>query len=59
MLILTRKVGEKIRLGKNVTIKVVKVIGNRVKIGIDAPESLNVVREELESEPAEETEVAS
>ncbi|RIK81396.1 MAG: carbon storage regulator [Planctomycetota bacterium] len=48
MLVLSRKPGEQIRVGDNITITVVEVRGNRVKIGIEAPRSVGVVRSELE-----------
>lgn len=47
MLVLTRKSGESLIIGDEVTITVVEVRGNQVKIGIDAPESVKVYREEL------------
>ena len=37
MLVLSRKPGEQLRIGDNITITVVEVRGNRVKIGIEAP----------------------
>jgi carbon storage regulator len=48
MLVLSRKPGEQLRIGDNITITVVEVRGNRVKIGIEAPRSVGVVRSELE-----------
>jgi carbon storage regulator len=48
MLVLSRKPGEQIRIGDNITIAVVEVRGNRVKIGIEAPRAVGVVRSELE-----------
>lgn len=47
MLVLSRKVGESIRIGDNVTITVTSVAGNRVRIGIDAPQTVSVRRTEL------------
>jgi len=47
MLVLTRLVGERILVGKDITITVLDVRGNKVKIGIDAPRDTNVVREEV------------
>lgn len=49
MLVLSRKVGEKIMLGDNITITVVKVHGNNIRIGIDAPPELRVLRAELQT----------
>jgi carbon storage regulator len=48
MLVLSRKPGEQLRIGDNITITVVEVRGNRVKIGIEAPRNVGVVRSELE-----------
>ncbi len=47
MLVLSRKLHEEIRIGDQITIKVLQVKGNRVRIGIDAPEHVRVVRSEL------------
>ena len=47
MLVLTRKREQKIRIGSDVVIKVLKVQGDQVSIGIEAPKSLPIVREEL------------
>jgi carbon storage regulator CsrA len=47
MLVLTRKVQEQIRVGDNITITVLQVRGNSVRIGIDAPRDVRVIRGEL------------
>lgn len=47
MLILTRRVGEKIRIGDGVTVVILGVHGNAVRIGVDAPRSVPVHREEI------------
>ena len=47
MLILTRRVSEKIIIGENVTVTVLSVKGNQVRIGIDAPRDVTVNREEI------------
>jgi carbon storage regulator CsrA len=47
MLVLSRKVGEKLVIGDNITIVVNRVAGNRVTIGIDAPGEVRIVRGEL------------
>jgi carbon storage regulator len=54
MLVLTRKPGEKLRLGWNITITVLEVKGNKVRIGIEAPDDVAIMRSELEvgSEPS-------
>jgi carbon storage regulator len=47
MLILTRKHGESLRIGGDVRITVVEIKGNQVRIGIDAPRSCPIYREEI------------
>ncbi len=47
MLVLSRKVGEAIKIGDNVTIIVKKIKGNCVTIAIEAPPDVRVVRAEL------------
>jgi carbon storage regulator len=47
MLVLSRKVGEKIYIGNDISITVVEVQGNRVKVGIEAPENQRILRGEL------------
>ena len=47
MLVLTRKLQERIKIGENVTITVLRVKGNAVRIGIEAPRHVRVVRAEL------------
>ncbi len=47
MLVLSRKPGEKILIGDNVTITIVRIGPNTVRLGIDAPRDMNIVREEL------------
>lgn len=47
MLILTRRVGEKLIIGENVTVTVLGVRGSQVRIGINAPRDVTVNREEI------------
>lgn len=47
MLILTRNVGQKIMIGDDVTITVMTVSGQQVRIGIDAPQEVSIDREEV------------
>lgn len=47
MLILQRKAGEAIRIGEDVTIRISEIGSDRVKIAIDAPRGLSIMREEL------------
>ncbi len=57
MLILTRRVGETLRIGDDVAVTVLGVKGNQVRIGIDAPKAVDVHREEvfqkIKREPAQ------
>ena len=47
MLILTRRVGETVMIGDKVTVTVLGVKGNQVRIGVDAPRDVAVHREEI------------
>lgn len=47
MLILTRKIGQAIKIGDKVKVTIVDMKGNQVKIGIDAPRDIPVHREEI------------
>lgn len=47
MLVLSRKCGERILIGDRITITVVRIGPNNVRIGIEAPRDMNIVREEL------------
>ena len=49
MLILTRRVGEALKLDEDITVTVLGVRGNQVRIGIDAPKSVAIQREEIYS----------
>lgn len=54
MLVLTRQVSQAFVLGQDITIRVVSVKGNNVRLGIDAPEHITIVREELTKRVARE-----
>ncbi len=54
MLVLSRKVGQKIALGDDIVLVVNRIAGNRVSIGIEAPSHVRIVRGELEFEDAAE-----
>ena len=47
MLVLSRKVGERILIGDDIAVTVVRVTGGGVRIGIEAPAEMAVIREEL------------
>lgn len=47
MLILTRRIGETLMIGNNVTITVLGVKGNQVRLGVNAPKDVTVHREEI------------
>ncbi|KJR43604.1 Carbon storage regulator [Candidatus Magnetoovum chiemensis] len=47
MLVLTRKSDEAIKIGDNITITVIEVKGNKVRLGIEAPSTVRIYRKEL------------
>ena len=47
MLILSRKIDEKIKIGKDITITLIDVHGDQVKIGVEAPKDVKVFRQEV------------
>jgi carbon storage regulator len=47
MLVLSRKPGEKVTIGHGITVTVVEIIGNRVRLGITAPDNVHILRGEL------------
>ncbi|MEW4570792.1 carbon storage regulator CsrA [Tautonia sp. JC769] len=47
MLVLSRKIGERIRIGDTVTLTVVRVHGDKVRLGIEAPDTVSIHREEV------------
>lgn len=58
MLVLTRKSGESIMIGNDVVVTVIEVRGDQVRIGIDAPRSVPVHREEIFRQVAAENAAA-
>jgi carbon storage regulator len=59
MLVLTRKLGETIRIGDNITVKIVDLDGRHVKLGIEAPKNVSVNREEIYERIQRENRAAS
>jgi carbon storage regulator len=47
MLVLSRKVGEKILIGDNISVTVVRVAPGVVRLGVEAPQNMSIVREEI------------
>jgi carbon storage regulator len=52
MLVLTRKVGEVIRIGDTITVRVLQARGSQVRLGVEAPSDVRIFREEI-YEPGE------
>ena len=48
MLVLSRKERQSIRLGDDITVTIVRLTGDQVRLGIDAPREIRVLRDELE-----------
>ncbi len=59
MLIITRKTGEKVMLGDEIVVEVIEVSGSSVRLGIDAPRSVPVYREEIWTAVKEENAAAA
>jgi carbon storage regulator len=59
VLLITRKVGERIVLGDEVIVEVVEIRGQTVRLGIDAPRSVSVYREEIWADVKRENEAAA
>ena len=49
MLVLSRKVGQKLVIDNRITIVVNKIVGNRVSLGIEAPDDVHIMRSELQA----------
>ena len=57
MLVVSRKIGQRILIGDKISVTVIKVSGGGVRIGIDAPNEMPVMREELAAEIAQQENV--
>ena len=51
MLVLSRKESERIRLGDSIVVTIVRVTGDKVRLGIEAPPNVLVLRDELQGVP--------
>ena len=58
MLIITRRPGEKIMLGDDIVVHIMEIVGNSVRVGIQAPRSVPVYREEIWNAVREENRAA-
>jgi len=59
MLVISRRVNETIKIGNNVEIKIISIDKNQVKIGIEAPNNITILRGELIEKIKEENKKAS
>jgi carbon storage regulator len=59
MLVLTRKMGEVISIGDSIKIKIVEIKGNQVRLGIEAPAELRILREEILFKVLNENKIAA
>ena len=59
MLIITRRAGERIMVGDDVVVEVMEIVGNSVRIGINAPRSVPVYREEIYAAVRDENRAAA
>jgi carbon storage regulator len=59
MLILTRRVGESLKIGDEVSVTVLDIKGNQVRLGVDAPRDVPVHREEIFQRIAEENQATA
>jgi carbon storage regulator len=50
MLVLNRKPNERIRIGQDIVVTIVRVSGGAVRVGVDAPRDIRVMRDELPSD---------
>lgn len=47
MLILSRKVNEKIKIGNDITLTIIEIKGDQIKVGVEAPKDVKVFRQEV------------
>ncbi len=51
MLVLSRKIGERIIINDQITVEVLQIVGNRIRLGVTAPAGVPILREELLATP--------
>ena len=51
MLVLSRKIGERIIINDKITVEVLQIVGNRIRLGVTAPAGVPILREELLGSP--------
>lgn len=51
MLVISQKVGDIIKLGSDITVKVIDIKGGKVRLGIEAPKSVNIERVQNKQDP--------
>jgi carbon storage regulator len=59
MLVLTRKVGERIQIGDDIVITVVRINGTAIRLGVEAPAGVAIVRQELAERAAGQANAAT
>ena len=60
MLVLSRRENERLRLGDSIVLTIIRIAGDKVRIGVEAPSDMLILREELEPfEVADEAEIAT
>jgi len=59
VLIITRRAGEKLMIGEDVVVEIMEIVGNQVRLGIQAPQSIRVYREEIWKAVKEENRAAA
>ncbi len=59
MLVLSRKESQRVRLGESIVLTIVRVSGDRVRLGIEAPNDIVILREELDNEEEQQQIISS
>jgi len=58
MLVISRKIGEELKIGDDIVLKIINVDKNQVKIGIEAPKNITILRMELVKEVTKQNKLA-